>query len=185
MRTGLAVALALAFAFAALVGGVGFLGARLVFAPAPLVAPDSVWRDAAWPFLRDGWPAGRALRCDAAHCGEEILVYARVKAGMCDCIAGVADDEDLERVSDAALISPQISPEGAGVELTFAGRKGRLRQYRTEGGAALAVLAGGRNCNALVVMVTARRVLSPPSLESVGVLLQSPLMARWIVQQGG
>jgi hypothetical protein len=125
MRPGLAVALA--FAFAALVGGVGFLGARLVFAPAPLVAPDSVWRDAAWPFLRDGWPAGRALRCDAARCGEEILVYARVKAGMCDCVAGVADDEDLERVSDAALISPRLTPEGAGGELGFAGLKGRLQ----------------------------------------------------------
>ncbi len=183
MRPGLAMALALAFA--ALVGGVGFLGARLVFAPAPLVAPGSVWRDAAWPFLRDGWPAGRALRCDAVHCAEEILVYVRVKAGMCDCVTGVADDEDLERVSDAGLVSAQMTPEGAGVELTFAGRKGRMRQYRTEGGAALAVLAGGRNCNALVVMATARRMLSPQSLESVGVLLQSPLMARWIDRQGG
>jgi len=183
MRPGLAIFFALVLA--ALVGGVGFLGAQLVLVPAPLVGPDSVWREVAWPFLRDGWPQGRALRCDAAQCGEEILVYARVKAGMCDCVAGVADDEDLERVSDAALISSRITPEGAGGELGFAGLKGRLRLYRTDGGAALAVLAGGRNCNALVAMATARHVLSPQSLKSVGALFESPLMARWIVQQGG
>ena len=183
MRPGLAMLLALVLA--ALVGGVGFLGAQLVVAPAPLVGTDSVWREVAWPFLRDGWPQGRALRCDAAHCGEEILVYARVKAGMCDCVAGVADDEDLERVSDAALISPRLTPEGAGDELGFAGLKARLRLYRTDGGAALAVLAGGRNCNALVAMATARHTLSPQSLKTVGALFESPLMARWIAQQGG
>jgi len=24
------------------------------------------WREIAWPFPRDGWPAGRAFRCGAA-----------------------------------------------------------------------------------------------------------------------
>jgi len=172
-------------ALAAPVGGVGYLAARLVFAPASLVEPGSIWRDAAWPFLRDGWPAGRALRCDAAHCGEEIMVYARVKAGMCDCVAGVADDDDLERVSDAALVSPRLTPEGDGVELRFAGLKGRLRHYRMEGGASLVVLAGGRNCNALVVMATARHTLAPEGLDSIGALFETAPMARWIGQQGG
>ncbi|NBV53799.1 MAG: hypothetical protein EBR83_09845 [Verrucomicrobia bacterium] len=80
----------------------------MAFAPAPIVDADSAWREAAWPFLRDAWPAGRAFRCDAAHCGEEVMVYARVKKGMCDCVAGVADDEDLERVSDAGLPKGQF-----------------------------------------------------------------------------
>ena len=30
------------------------------------------WREIAWPFPRDGWPAGRAFRCDAAACGDEV-----------------------------------------------------------------------------------------------------------------
>ena len=183
MRPGLAIMLA--FAFAALIGGVGFVGARFAFAPASLLEPDSDWRDAAWPFLRDGWPAGRAFRCDAAHCGEEVMVYARVKMGMCDCGAGVADDDDLERVSDAGLVSPRIIPEGAGRGLAFAGLNGRQRLYRAEGGAALAVLAGGRNCNAFVAMATARHTLTPQSMDAVRQLLDSPPMARWIVRQGG
>ena len=27
------------------------------------------WHEIAWPFPRDGWPAGRAFRCDAGACG--------------------------------------------------------------------------------------------------------------------
>ncbi len=183
MRPGLVIALA--FALAALVGGLGFLGARIFLAPVSLVEDGSVWRDAAWPFLRDGWPSGRAFRCDAAACGEEVMVYARVKKGMCDCVAGVADDEDLERVSDAGLMSPRVTAEGAGEPQGLAGMNARLRRYRLDSGAALAVFAGGRNCNAFVAMATARHDLSPQSLEALRSLLEAPPMLRWIARQGG
>lgn len=183
MRPSLVMALALVLA--ALVGGVGFLVARMAFAPAPIVDADSAWREAAWPFLRDAWPAGRAFRCDAAHCGEEVMVYARVKKGMCDCVAGVADDEDLERVSDASLLSPRLTAEGPGESADLAGLKTRLRRYRTDGGAALAVLAGGRNCNAFVAMATARHALSPQAMDSVRALISTPAMGRWVTSRGG
>ena len=183
MRPSLVMALALVLA--ALIGGVGFLVARVVFTPAPIVDADSAWREAAWPFLRDAWPAGRAFRCDAAHCGEEVMVYARVKMGMCDCVAGVADDEDLERVSDAILLSPRMTPEGPGEATELAGLKTRQRHYRMDGGGALAVLAGGRNCNAFVAMATARHDLSPQAMEAVRTLITTPGMSRWVVKQGG
>ena len=35
------------------------------------------WREIAWPFPRDGWPAGRAFKCAAALCGDEIELYLR------------------------------------------------------------------------------------------------------------
>jgi len=28
------------------------------------------WQEIAWPFPRDGWPAGRAFRCGAGACGD-------------------------------------------------------------------------------------------------------------------
>ncbi len=183
MRPSLVMALALALAV--LVGSVGFFVARVIFAPAPIVDSDSVLREAAWPFLRDAWPAGRAFRCDAAHCGEEVMVYARVKMGMCDCVAGVADDEDLARVSDAALLTPRMTPEGPGESTEIAGLKTRMRHYRMEGGGALAVLAGGRNCNAFVAMATARHGLSPEAMEVVRALIGAPAMSRWVAKQGG
>ena len=52
---------ALAVAICTLSGVAAYVGAR------PAVAG---WREIAWPFPRDGWPAGRAFRCDAALCGE-------------------------------------------------------------------------------------------------------------------
>jgi hypothetical protein len=82
-------------------------------------------------------------------------------------------------------VSPRIIPEGAGRGLAFAGLNGRQRLYRAEGGAALAVLAGGRNCNAFVAMATARHTLTPQAMNAVRLLFDSPPMARWIVRQGG
>ena len=181
MRPSLAIAYALALA--ALVGGLGFFGARIALAPASLIEEGSVWRDAAWPFLRDGWPAGRAFRCDAADCGEEVMVYARVKKGMCDCVAGVADDEDLERVSDAPLLSQRFTPLAEGQVQTLSGMSARLRRYRLDSGAALAVIAGGRNCNAFVAMASARHELSPRSMDAVKALLEAPPMSRWVARQ--
>ena len=40
------------------------------------------WREIGWPFPRDGWPAGRAFRCDVAACREEIEIYVRPKIGF-------------------------------------------------------------------------------------------------------
>jgi len=50
------------------------------------------WREIAWPFPRDGWPAGRAFHCATAVCGDEVEVYVRPKIGFCNCDSGVADD---------------------------------------------------------------------------------------------
>ena len=35
------------------------------------------WHEIAWPFPRDGWPAGRAFRCDADACGSAVELYVR------------------------------------------------------------------------------------------------------------
>src|SRR5271170_2723212 len=58
------------------------------------------WREIAWPFPRDGWPAGRAFHCDTASCGAEVELYVRPKIGFCNCNSGVADDDEVDRVAD-------------------------------------------------------------------------------------
>jgi hypothetical protein len=57
----------------------------------------AAWREIAWPFPRDGWPAGRAFRCDEAGCGADIELYVRPKLGFCNCESGVADDDEVDR----------------------------------------------------------------------------------------
>jgi hypothetical protein len=88
------------------------------------------WREIAWPFPRDGWPAGRAFRCDA--CGGElggVELYVRPKIGFCNCTTGVADDDEVDRVADLDLISPQFKPREPGRAVRVAGLAGRARVY--------------------------------------------------------
>src|ERR1700761_9217795 len=72
------------------------------------------WHEIAWPFPRDGWPAGRAFRCDAAACGTEAELYVRPKIGFCNCDTGVADDDEVDRVADLDLMSERFVPLAAG-----------------------------------------------------------------------
>src|ERR1700742_3632549 len=96
-------------------------------------APGSgamAWREISWPFPRDGWPAGRAFRCEA--CGGEaggVELYVRPKIGFCNCTTGVADDDEVDRVADLDLISPQFAPREAGSAVRVAGLAGRSRAY--------------------------------------------------------
>src|SRR5450756_2869732 len=68
------------------------------------------WREIAWPYPRDAWPAGRAFRCAVEACGGEVEVYLRPKAGFCNCDRGVADDDEVDRVADLDLISERFVP---------------------------------------------------------------------------
>ena len=89
------------------------------------------WREIAWPFPRDGWPAGRAFRCNDGACGGT-EIYIRPKLGFCNCDAGVADDDEVDRVSDLDLISPRFAPLQPGESIRMAGMSGRVRAYELQ-----------------------------------------------------
>ena len=84
------------------------------------------WQEIAWPFPRDGWPAGRAFRCTS--CGN-VELYVRPKIGFCNCDTGVADDDEVDRVADLDLISERFSPLAAGKVVRVADMSGRARAY--------------------------------------------------------
>src|SRR5581483_12221273 len=85
------------------------------------------WQEIAWPYPRDGWPAGRAFRCDG--CAQPIELYVRPKIGFCNCDTGVADDDEVDRVADLDLISDRFAPREAGRAVRVAGLAGRSRAY--------------------------------------------------------
>jgi hypothetical protein len=122
-----------------------YLGAR------PAVAG---WQEIAWPFPRDGWPAGRAFRCDAALCGGEVELYVRPKIGFCNCATGVADDDEVDRVADLDLISARFVALEPGKVVQVADMSGRIRNYSLEmqnGARHSAVgIALSRRCDLLV-----------------------------------
>src|SRR5450432_2194933 len=146
--------------------------------------PAEGWHEIAWPFPRDGWPAGRAFRCANELCGEDIEVYVRPKAGFCNCDSGVADDDEVDRVADLDLISERFVPTEAGRVIQIAGMKGRIRSYdlnMADGSRHAAVgIAVSRRCDVLVAVAQGRgtiAVVQPVALE----FLASSDMTRWMI----
>jgi hypothetical protein len=114
------------------------------------------WHEIAWPFPRDGWPAGRAFRCRGASCGDGIEIYVRPKLGFCNCDRGVADDEEVDRVADLDLLSERFTPIQAGDVISVADMPGRSRAYDlkvTDGARHAAIgIAVSRRCDLLVAV---------------------------------
>ncbi|WP_363323928.1 hypothetical protein [uncultured Bradyrhizobium sp.] len=127
------------------------------------LAPSSVplsahWRETAWPFPRDGWPAGRAFRCEGGGCdGAEL--YVRAKRGFCNCERGVADDDEVDRVADIDLITPRFSATAPGEVVRVGEMHGRARRYDLahDGASRAAVgVALSRRCDLFVAAVQGR-----------------------------
>jgi hypothetical protein len=138
---------AFAVAICMVAGAAGFQHAR----------PDiEGWREIAWPFPRDGWPAGRAFRCATELCGDEVEVYVRPKAGFCNCDSGVRDDEEVDRVADLDLMSERFVAHEAGSVIRIAEMPGRSRTYdlkMSDGSRRAAIgIAVSRRCDLLVAV---------------------------------
>ena len=142
------------------------------------------WREIAWPFPRDGWPAGRAFRCGAASCGEEVEVYVRPKIGFCNCDSGVADDDEVDRVADLDLISPRFVPLRDGDVVHVADMPGRLRAYdlkMPDGTQHAAVgIAVSRRCDLLVAVAQGTGEAKGVQRAALAFLASADMM-RWMV----
>jgi hypothetical protein len=147
------------------------------------------WQEIAWPFPRDGWPAGRAFHCGAGACGE-VELYVRPKKGFCNCDTGVADDDEVDRVADLDLMSERFAPREAGHVIRVAGMSGRLRAYdldMQDGSRRTAVgIAVSRRCDLLVAVAQGKGSATEvrrAALEFLG----SSDMTRWMTaaMEGG
>jgi hypothetical protein len=152
--------------------------------PAAATSPTrAVWNEVAWPFPIDQWGKGKAFRCTAADCGTEVSVYIRPKIGFCNCSTGVADDEELDRISDFDLLNNALSPLGAGREITVAWMKGRSRPYSIAGAQAAgrAALSIGFNDRCDAIIATAVVSDGQPTAVEPAVIefLNSRTIARW------
>jgi hypothetical protein len=141
------------------------------------------WREIAWPFPRDGWPAGRAFRCADEMCGDGIEVYVRPKIGFCNCDRGVADDDEVDRVADLDLMSDRFAPLEAGKVIRVAEMPGRLRAYdlaMSDGSRHSAVgIAVSRRCDLLVAVAQGKG--NAAGVQRVALdFLGSSDMARWM-----
>jgi hypothetical protein len=141
------------------------------------------WREIAWPFPRDGWPAGRAFHCATAVCGDDVEVYVRPKIGFCNCDTGVADDDEVDRVADLDLMSERFAPLAPGDVIEVADMPGRLRSYdlrMQDGSRHTAVgIAVSRRCDLLVAVAQGTGAASGVQRAALD-FLRSSDMARWM-----
>ena len=140
----------------ALAAGLAGAIAIALIAPRP-AGIHPLWAEVTWPFPMDQWGTGRAFSCKAADCGSEVKLYLRAKLGSCNCTTGVADDADLDRMSDFDLVGGEVSPLGAGRPITVAWMKGRSRAYalatrNRPGKSAISVVFNDR-CDMIVATV--------------------------------
>jgi hypothetical protein len=116
--------------------------------------PRPVWTELQWTFPMDEWGTGKVFQCKAADCGTEVNIYLRAKIGFCNCTSGVADDEELERLSDFDLTGGPIAALGDGRPITVAWMKGRSRSYEisgsARGGKSALLAAFNDGCDAIV-----------------------------------
>ena len=144
---------------------------------------QAAWREIAWPFPRDGWPAGKAFRCGAAACGGEAELYVRPKLGFCNCDRGVADDDEVDRVADIDLMSERFAPLAPGEVVRVFDMPGRIRAYdlkTSNRGQDIAIgIAVSRGCDLLVAVVRGRGN-APEMRRAALALLAKNEMTRWM-----
>ena len=179
MRMTSAVLAVAAFAVGGLVGAYALLPER----PGGGAASRPVWSEVAWPFAMDQWGKGKAFQCRAADCGTEVNVYIRAKIGFCNCTTGVADDEELDRISDYDLLGNKLAALGPGRPISIAWMKGRSRAFAIGGPhrPGVSALSVGFNdrCDAIVATVVLGHD-QPGVLESeVIAFLNSKTVLRW------
>ena len=151
----------------------------------PALERDHVrWHEIAWSFPRDGWPAGRAFRCN--HCGEggaTVELYVRPKIGFCNCDTGVADDDEVDRVADLDLISPRFVPLSGGKVVRVADMAGRLRAYEltmSDGPHTDLGFALSHRCDLVVAVLQGRASLGELQEEAQR-FLESKELHRWVM----
>jgi hypothetical protein len=177
-----------ALAAVALIAGIGGYAAFLAAKPpADMHRIPSrerpVWTEATWPFPIDQWGQGWAYQCKAADCGIDVNLYLRPKIGFCNCQTGVADDAELDRVSDVDLLGGERSALGPGRPITVHQMMGRSRGYTVGAAAAKSVLelAFNNRCDVIVATVVAG---DAPLAQEKAVLefLNGDLMLHWAEQ---
>jgi hypothetical protein len=143
----------------------------------------AIWTEVVWPFPVDQWGVGKAFKCKGAECGGEVNVYLRAKLGFCNCATGVANDDDLDRMSDFDLVGGEVAALASGQPVKIGNMNGRDRGYaltsaNPAGRSALSVVFNDR-CD----MVVATAVLPhdrPATVEpAVIAFLNSPAILRW------
>jgi hypothetical protein len=140
---------------------VGLAGAARSAGPSGAENPAPSWTEVSWPFLLDEWGTGQAFRCEDERCGQQAQLFVRIKRGFCNCFEGVADDAEVDRLTDFEVFGGPSRPLGAGRAIAIGDRSGRMRAFAVDGADAASrravSLVVAKDCEALVATLIADR----------------------------
>ncbi|HET7383391.1 MAG TPA: hypothetical protein VFJ59_12515 [Pseudolabrys sp.] len=116
-------------------------------------------------------------------------MYIRAKIGFCSSTTGVADDNELERLSDFDFMSGHATALGNGHKIDIAGMKGRLRAYAIGGPVLWQTyafsVAFNNNSDALVATVMLKGG-TPAAIEPIIIqFLNGKTIQRWVTRALG
>lgn len=157
--------------------GLGVAGQRGAGASGP-----QGWAEVAWPFSFDAWGRGRAFHCPAGSCGTDLTVFIRPKVGFCNCSAGVADDDEIDRVGDIGLIGEDYRPLRPGAPASLGTMAGRARPFvvnETTSARYALGLAVSKKCDAVVATVVSNAPLSSAGEGEALRFLNGQAVAPW------
>jgi hypothetical protein len=181
----LVVGIAAIVLVAGIAGSAAVLGSR---PPADPSAIEPVWTETKWPFLQDQWGIGKAFACMPADCGVKIDVFIRPKIGFCNCSTGVSDDNELERVADNELISPQARPVGPGRPVKIGWMRGLSRVYAMSDekpNERLMSVAFNDECDVVVALASLGNADPAAVAPAVMAFLKSTPMVLWAKKELG
>jgi hypothetical protein len=182
---GTIVAIILGLAVGGLAGLSAFFGWPMLASSHALTSPSQPkFAEIKWPFPTDEWGEGKAFRCGAADCGVEVNVYIRPKIGFCNCLTGVSDDNELDRLSDFHLMGGKPAVLGPGHDIKIAWMNGRTRAYEVsepyQTPHSVMAIAFNDKCDAIVATATVTHQ-EPKALEpSVIAFLDSDVIVHWV-----
>jgi hypothetical protein len=152
------------------------------FAPGGTAPGHPLWAESPWPFPMDQWGKGKAFQCGAADCGTLATLYIRPKLGSCNCVSGIANDGDLDRMSDFDLIGRNIAPLGEGRPITIGWMSGRSRAYTLSDSGedkAIVSIVFNDQCDMIAATVIVPADMLERIQPSVIEFLNSKSMLRW------
>jgi hypothetical protein len=138
------------------------------------------WHATAWPFLRDGFPPGRAWR------NGDVTVYVRPKLGFCgNCDTGVVDDSEVDQVTDVDLLDEKFTPVGTGSRIRITDLFGRSRLYNIatrDGTRTVWGIAVNYKCDLIVALVVGK-VDTLAARQEARAFLESNTVQVWLNRQ--
>jgi hypothetical protein len=161
---------------------IGLAGAAGSTAKIAVGDPEQIWTEMRWPFLLDEWGVGQAFRCKQEDCGPAARLFVRVKRGFCNCVQGVADDAEVDRLTDFAFFGGPSRPLEPGQPVTFGDMSGRVRSFAIQSAEApsrrAVSLVIAKNCDALVATIISDHAASLASDSNAVDLLPRTILAN-------